>query len=70
MGFLCLAWREDGVGFLYLVFKSVSVSPMYASVLLLSLRVTVAWDRLLMIVGSFRRAGMRSFVGSCMSRYY
>ena len=29
--------------FLYLVLKSFSVSPMYVSVVLLSLRVTVAW---------------------------
>ena len=41
--FLCLAWRNDGVWFLYLVLKSFSVSPMYVSVVLLSLRVTVAW---------------------------
>ena len=66
--FLCLAWRNDAVRFLYLVLKSFSVSPMYASVVLLSLRVTVAWYRLLMFVGRFRRAGMCSFVGSCMSR--
>ena len=41
--FLCLAWRNDPVWFLYLVLKSFSVSPMYVSVVLLSLRVTVAW---------------------------
>ena len=41
--FLCLAWRNDTVWFLYLVLKSFSVSPMYVSVVLLSLRVTVAW---------------------------
>ena len=42
--FLCLAWRNDAVWFLYLVLKSFSVSPMYVSVVLLSLRVTVACD--------------------------
>ena len=41
--FLCLAWQNDAVWFLYLVLKSFSVSPMYVSVVLLSLRVTVAW---------------------------
>ena len=41
--FLCLAWRNDTVWFLYLVLKSFSVSPMYVSVVLLSLHVTVAW---------------------------
>ena len=41
--FLCLTWRNDAVWFLYLVLKSFSVSPMYVSVVLLSLRVTVAW---------------------------
>ena len=41
--FLCLTWRNDAVWFLYLVLKSFSVSPMYFSVVLLSLRVTVAW---------------------------
>ena len=41
--FLCLAWRNDAVWFLYLVLKSFSVSPMYVSVVLLSLRVTMAW---------------------------
>ena len=41
--FLCLAWRNDAVRFLYLVLKSFSVSPMYVSVVLLSLCVTVAW---------------------------
>ena len=40
---MCLAWRNDAVWFLYLVLKSFSVSPMYVSVVLLSLRVTVAW---------------------------
>ena len=42
-GVLCLAWRNDAVWFLYLVLKSFSVSSMYVSVVLLSLRVTVAW---------------------------
>ena len=37
--FLCLAWRNDAMWFLYLVLKSFSVSPMYVSVVLLSLRV-------------------------------
>ena len=41
--FLCLTWRNDAVRFLYLVLKSFSVSPMYFSVVLLSLCVTVAW---------------------------
>ena len=41
--FLCLAWRNEAVWFLYLVLKSFSVSLMYVSVVLLSLRVTVAW---------------------------
>ena len=41
--FLCLVWRNDAVWFLYLVLKSFSVSPMYVSVVLLSLHVTVAW---------------------------
>ena len=41
--FLCLAWQNDVVSFLYFVLKSFSVSPMYVSVVLLSLRVTVAW---------------------------
>ena len=41
--FLCLEWRNDAVWFRYLVLKSFSVSPMYVSVVLLSLRVTVAW---------------------------
>ena len=41
--FLCLAWRNDAVWFLYLVLKSFSVSPMYVSVVSLSLHVTVAW---------------------------
>ena len=39
--FLCLAWRNDAVWFRYLVLKSFSVSPMYVSVVLLSLLVTV-----------------------------
>ena len=63
--FLCLAWRNDAVCFLYLVLKSFSVSPMYVSVVLLSLRVT-GLDRLRMIAGSFRLGGMCSFVGSCI----
>ena len=41
--FLCLSWRNDAVWFLYLVLKSFSVSPMYVSEVLLSLRLTVAW---------------------------
>ena len=41
--FLCLAWRNDAMWFLCLVLKSVSVSPMYVSEVLLSFRVTVAW---------------------------
>ena len=41
--FLRLAWRNDAVWFLYLVLKSFSVSSMYVSVVLFSLRVTVAW---------------------------
>ena len=41
--FLCFACRNDAVWFLYLVLNSFSVSPMYVSVVLLSLRVTVAW---------------------------
>ena len=41
--FLCLVWRNDAVWFLYLVLKSFSVSPMYVSVVLLFLRLTVAW---------------------------
>ena len=41
--FLCLACWNDAVWFLYLILKSFSVSPMYVSVVLLSLRVTVAW---------------------------
>ena len=40
--FLCLAWRNDAVWFLYLVLKSFPVSAIYVSVVLLSLRVTVA----------------------------
>ena len=41
--FLCFVCRNDAVWFLYLVLKSFSVSPMYVSVVLLSLRVTAAW---------------------------
>ena len=41
--FLCFACRNDAVWFLYLALKSSSVSPMYVSVVLLSLLVTVAW---------------------------
>ena len=41
--FLCLPWRNDALWFLCLVLKSFPVSPMYVSVVLLSLRVTVAW---------------------------
>ena len=41
--FLCLAWRNDAVWLLYLVLKFFSACPMYVSVVLLSLRVTVAW---------------------------
>ena len=41
--FLCLVWRNDAVCFPYLALKSFCVSPMYVSVVLLSLRVTVAW---------------------------
>ena len=65
--FLCLAWRNDAVWFLYLVLKSFSLSPMYVSVVLLSLRV-VCLGKLLMVAFG-RRAGMRSFVSSCMSCY-
>ena len=36
-------WRTDAVWFLYLVLKAFSVSPMYVSEVLLSLRLTVAW---------------------------
>ena len=36
-------WQNDAVWFLHLLLKSFSVSPMYVSVVLLSLRVTVAW---------------------------
>ena len=64
--FLCLAWRNDAVWILYLVSNSFSATPMQVSVVLLSLR--VRWlGSLLMIVDSFRRAGMCSSVGSCMS---
>ena len=41
--FLCFVCRNDAVWFLYLVLKSFSVSPMYVSMVPLSLRVTVAW---------------------------
>ena len=42
--FLCLAWRNDAVWFLYLVLKSFSLSLSHdVYVLLLSLRVMVAW---------------------------
>ena len=41
--FLCFVCRNDAVWFLYLVLKSFSVSPMYVSLVLLSIRVTVAW---------------------------
>ena len=40
--FLCFVCRNDTVRFLYLVLKSFSVSPMYVSVVLLPLRLTVA----------------------------
>ena len=41
--FVFSAWRNDAMWFLYFVLKSFSVSPMYVSVVLLSLRVTAAW---------------------------
>ena len=41
--FLCFVCRNDAVWFLYLALKSFSVSLMYVSVVLLSLRVTAAW---------------------------
>ena len=41
--FLCFVCWNDAVWFLYLVFKPFFVSPMYISVVLLSLRVMVAW---------------------------
>ena len=41
--FLSFVCRNDDVWFLYLVLKSFTVSPMYVSVVLLSLRVKVAW---------------------------
>jgi len=44
VAFLCFMCQKDAVGFLYLVLKLFSVSPMYVSEGLLSLRVTVAWD--------------------------
>ena len=65
--FLCLAWRNDAVWFLYLVLKSFSLSPMYVSVVLLSLR--VVWLGKLLMVAFGRQAAMRSFVSSCMSCY-
>ena len=40
--FLCFVCRNDAVWFLYLVLKSFPVSPMYVSMVPLSLRVTVA----------------------------
>ena len=40
--FLCFVCLNDAVWFLYLVLKSFSVSLIYVSVVLLSLRVTVA----------------------------
>ena len=40
--FLSFVCRNEAVWFLYLVLKSFSVCPMYVSVVLLSLRVTVA----------------------------
>ena len=40
--FLCFVCQNDAVCFLYLVLNSFSVCPMYVSVVLLSLRVTVA----------------------------
>ena len=40
---LCFVRRNDVVWFLYLVLKPFSVSAMYVSVVLLSLRVMVAW---------------------------
>ncbi len=43
VAFLCFVFRNDAVWFLYLVLNSFSVSPMYVSVVLLSLRVTAAW---------------------------
>ena len=41
---LCFVRRNDVVWFLYLVLKPFSVSAMYVSVVLLSLRVMVAWQ--------------------------
>ena len=41
--FLCSPWRNDAMWFLCLDLKSVSVSPMYVSEVLLSFRVMVAW---------------------------
>ena len=34
--FLCFAWRNDAMWFLYLVLKSFSVRPMYVSEVLVS----------------------------------
>ena len=58
--FLSFVCRDDAVWFLYLVLKSFSVSPMYVSVVLLSLRVTVAWY----IRDDWRQFSFSS-VGSC-----
>ena len=44
VGFPCFVCRNDAVWFLNLVLKSFSVRPMYVSVVLLSLHVTVAWQ--------------------------
>ena len=41
--FLCFVCQNDAVWVLFLVLKSFSVSPMYVSVVLLSLCVMVAW---------------------------
>ena len=41
---LCFVCWNDAVWFLYQVFKPFAVSPMYISVVLLSLRVMVAWQ--------------------------
>ena len=41
--FLCFVCQTDAVWVLFLVLKSFSVSPMYVSVVLLSLCVMVAW---------------------------
>ena len=39
--FLCFAWQNDGVWFLYLVLKSFSVSPMCVPEVLLSIIITL-----------------------------